>query len=72
MITDFENGWHEWSKYVLKELERLDTNDKEIIKKLGDVADQVLILKIKSSIYGGIAGFIIAILVQLILPHMKI
>lgn len=57
-----ENSWHEWSMYVLKELERLN----EEVTKLRDgtqkrmmrISNEVAALKVKSGIWGALGGLI--------------
>jgi DNA repair ATPase RecN len=36
-----KNGWGEWSKHVLKELERLNTNYENLTKKIDGLRDDV-------------------------------
>jgi len=52
------NGWNEWSRHVLKELERLDANDKEILAELKRLAIDVATLKVKYGLIGGFIGMI--------------
>ena len=35
------NGWHEWSKFVLKELERLNVNQEKSTAEMKSYADQM-------------------------------
>ncbi len=50
------NGWNEWSKYVLKELERLNSCYHEMDKKLNRITVDIAKLKVKSGIWGLIGG----------------
>ena len=61
MLVD-ENGWKEWSKYVLKELERLnacyetlrkDINDKhdKIQTDIKDISNDITALKIRAGFW---------------------
>ena len=50
--------WTEWANHVLAELERLDGNQKEFIDQLGKINNSIIALKVKASIWGGIAGFL--------------
>ncbi len=51
-----ENGWGEWSKYVLKELERLNSCYDGINTQLGRVREEIATLKVKASIWGALGG----------------
>ena len=46
------DGWNEWSKYVLKELERLDKSIRELILEVRANREDVLALKIKAGLIG--------------------
>lgn len=52
------NGWSEWGKYVLKELERLNDCYEEQQKIMQQIQVEIAMLKVKSSVWGGIAGLI--------------
>lgn len=56
MPTPSPNGWNEWSKYVLKELERLNACYEKIDNRLDMVQDEITKLKIKAGIWGLVAG----------------
>ena len=64
-MTNATNGWREWSKYVLKELEhnRAD-HDKmldllnEIDKRVAAMDNEVAALQVKAGVWGLIAGTI--------------
>ena len=58
MTTEKSNGWNEWSRFVLKELERLNENMEKLDGKIDELSDKLLILKVKSGLIGGIAGMI--------------
>lgn len=91
--THETNGWNEWSRYVLAELERLDENGSDLLKridtckdetnkklddkftalmkeiqnskdvfveKLDSVREQVITLKVKVAMIGGLAGLIMS------------
>ena len=55
------NGWDEWSKYVLKELERQDQFMKDLANKVNKIEIQIATLKAKSGIWGALAGMIPAV-----------
>jgi len=52
------NGWKEWSKYVLKELERLNDNCKEYDAAQKKTLVDIAMLKVKAGIWGVIGGAI--------------
>jgi len=62
-----ENGWTEWSKYVLKELERLNDSQTTIEKRLNNIDISIGMLKVKSGIWGAIAGAIPAVVALVII-----
>jgi len=67
-INENENGnggkdsWRDWSKYVLKELERLNENVETAKKEVEEIKINLVTLqtsfKIKSGIWGALAGLI--------------
>lgn len=57
-----ENGWHEWSRHVLSELERLNGNIEKLDVRLRTIEAELVALKVKSGIWGGMAGAIVAAL----------
>ena len=50
------NGWNEWSKYVLKELERLSKVQEEINDRLGKIEVAIGQLQVKAGVWGVIGG----------------
>jgi uncharacterized protein (UPF0276 family) len=72
------NGWAEWSKYVLKELERLNDQldkmtekmDAQNIKFHADITD----IKIETAKHGAVWGFLaglVPLAISVILHFMK-
>jgi len=57
-----QNGWSEWGKYVLKELERLNDCYDEQGKLIQSMRVEIAMLKVKSGIWGLLAGAIPATL----------
>jgi len=51
-----ENGWNEWSRHVLAELERLNERIEQISQKQGELLVEIARLQIKSGIWGGLAA----------------
>ena len=60
------NGWHEWSRYVLKELERLNVNQEEMNEKITNILIEIGMLKVKAGVWGLVGGAIPVIGVGLI------
>ena len=67
------NGWSEWGKHVLKELERLNDCYEEQQKIMQQIQVEIAMLKVKSSVWGGIAGLIpsSALLIYYIIKNAK-
>ncbi len=67
------NGWGEWGKYVLKELERLNDCYEEQQKIMQQIQVEIAMLKVKSSVWGGIAGLIpsLGLLIYYIIKNVK-
>ncbi len=52
------SDWNQWSKYVLKELERLNTCIEGQKDKLNRISIDIARLKVKSGMWGAIGGAI--------------
>jgi len=63
------DGWDEWSRFVLKELERLNENTVRLQRDIAQVHVEVAGLKVKASTWGGLAG-LITVLVALLLQAL--
>jgi len=50
------NGWNEWSRHVLSELKRLNDAYEAIDGKLNRVRTDIAVLKVKSGVWGFMAG----------------
>lgn len=64
------NGWNEWSRYVLKELERLNHNYEQLDGRISKIQVDIGMLKVKAGVWGALAGgipSIIAIVITLLL-----
>ena len=60
------NSWGEWSKHVLKELERLDADIQELQGGINLLRVDIATLKVKAGLFGGLAGAIGAALAVLL------
>lgn len=56
-----ENTWIEWSQYVLKELERLNACYEKVDSRLNSIERDIVSLKVRSGLWGAVAGMIPAI-----------
>jgi hypothetical protein len=56
MTPEKDNGWSQYEKLVLKTLEELRVDVKEMKREIGDQRSDILMLKIKSSFWGAISG----------------
>lgn len=64
------DGWGEYQRLVLAELERLDKSVKELHSKVEDLRGDVKVLYFKSGMWGAVAGLIPGVL-ALIYMGMK-
>ena len=63
------NGWETWGKHVIMELEANSKEHEQIMDDLSTIKVELAMLKIKSGIWGAMAGMIpaaIAIIVMFI------
>jgi len=65
------NGWPEYKRQVLFQLDELTAVAKEIKKEVDALRQDVTILKVKAGLYGAAAGIIVAVISQIILAGMK-
>ena len=68
-----EDGWDQWAKYVLKELERLNVNYETLRKEVGKVHTEIATLKVKAGVWGTVGGAIgaaIPVLVMLLIQSI--
>ncbi len=65
MSTDDLNGWREWSKYVLKELERNNADHDKILAKMTTIEGEIVALKVKAGMWGLMGGAIPVIVAML-------
>ena len=53
-----DNGWNEWSRYVLKELTRLGDCYSGLLETVSGIRNELSVLKVQAGIWGAIAGAI--------------
>jgi hypothetical protein len=53
-----DNGWNEWSRHVLAELERLNACSRDMNEKLTKIQVDIGMLKVKAGMWGVIGGCI--------------
>ena len=64
-----ENGWDQWAKFVLKELERLNVSYEALRKETSKIHAEVATLKVKAGLWGA-AGAAIPVLLALAIQLM--
>ncbi len=65
-MSDETNGWGEWRRHVLLQLESYDGRLKAIETNISKFNTEIAILKFKSSIWGASAGVVGASAVALV------
>jgi len=60
------NGWNEYKRLVLQQLEDLNKKYERIDEKIGTISNKVTILETKSTLLGAAGGLIIVILIEFI------
>jgi hypothetical protein len=55
------DGWNEWSRHVLKELERMNARQDRMDDRLGRIETEIATLKVQAGLWGAVAGIIPAI-----------
>lgn len=65
------NGWNEYEKLILSELENNKQFRKEVRETLQSLRDDVSGLKVKAAIAGGAAGIVATGLVTMLLSAFK-
>jgi len=66
-----DNGWNEWSRHVLKELDRLNGCQGKIEKDIKKISVDIATLKVKAGVWGAIAGLIPSVLALIYLLTKK-
>jgi len=68
-LQSSEDGWDQWAKFVLKELERLNVNYEALRKEVGKIHTEIATLKVKAGLWGA-AGAAVPILLMLAVQLM--
>jgi len=63
--TQNSNGWNEWSKYVLKSLEDLDSDVRQLSTNIDQVKEALWIMKGKAAVWGSICGAVTGLIVTI-------
>ena len=58
------NGWNQWSKHILMELERLNDKLESIDDRLRQVDKDLATLQIKAGFWGALAGSVPVLIVM--------
>ncbi len=61
-----KDSWNEWSKFVLKELERLNDCYDRISKDVSDMKMELAMNRGRSSVWGAVAGLVGGVLMSFI------
>ena len=64
-----EDGWDQWAKFVLKELERLNANYETLRKEVSKIYPEIATLKVRAGLSGAI-GAAIPVLLMLAVQLM--
>jgi hypothetical protein len=70
MATENLNGWNEWSRYVLKELERLNECYDKQTTKLDDLKTSNTTMKVQMGFIGGVSGLVVSAIISLLIKYM--
>jgi len=65
-----DNGWNEWSRHVLAELERLNNCYEGMNGQLQKIHVEIAMLKVKSGMWGAFGG-IITIAIALFIKYIE-
>jgi hypothetical protein len=63
------DGWNEWSKYVLKEMERLGNCYEKLETRVASIDSKLSMIQIKVAGIGAVAGVLTSLLL-LLLAHL--
>ena len=69
------NGWNQWAKFVLNELERLDKNVTELDTKLDKIILDLATFKTEQKLKAGFIGFLTGLvpaILSVLLVYLKV
>lgn len=61
-----ENGWSEYKNKIEYQLTELNAGYKEIVQEIRKIREDLVMLKVKSGLWGATAGFILSLIVGII------
>lgn len=64
------NSWTEYSKFILKELERLNNHFEMMDKQIQKLHIEIIMLKTKASVWGAMAG-LIPVVIMYLFEHLN-
>jgi len=65
------NGWSEWSRYILKELERLNEQYEKLDKRMDEVVQRLIKLERVTWLLGGSLALISPVLIWAAIEFIK-
>ena len=71
-MAEMDNGWVEYKRLVLKQLEDLTEEIKSLNMKVEKITTDIAVLKTKMALYGGVAGLVVSFIVSLVLNMLKV
>jgi len=65
-MTEQKDGWNEWAKRVLGDIERLEVSIDKILIEITNLRVDIAVLKTKSAIAGAFWGALVSLIVSII------
>lgn len=66
MTEQKQDGWNEWAKRVLGDIERIDNKLESIINNVASLRIEIAVLKAKAAMLGVIWGAVVSIIVSVV------
>ena len=60
------NGWNEWSRRVLGDIERIDKKVDDLVTQINKLAIEIAVLKTKAAMIAGVWGAVLGIAASVI------
>lgn len=70
MQTKPNDGWNEWSRYVLRELERLNDCYEGVRQELSEIKTEIAMLKVKAGVWGAV-GALVPVAIMLVIQQIN-